>query len=605
MRLLLVVPFAAGIFLFLLPESLRVFKGIITLISAAITFYLSYAVFLLPQQQVELTCYLSASLDKYLLLNIDFLSKLLIIFLGFFGFIFSLYSLSYVSKTKKLTNYYSYYLITLGAAFGAVLVDHFFPFLFFWGILGITLYKLVKAYDEDSSSVAKKSLIMMVASDAILILGVALLWKSTGSLQISGLAIAPLGILGTLTFIALIIPALTKAGAFPFHTWIPGFAEKAPASSSAFLIASLDKLLGIYLLARICINIFILQDWMKFVLLLVGCLTIIIAVMMALIQHNYKKLLGYHAVSQVGYMVAGIGLGTPVGIAGGLFHMVNNALYKSGLFLTAGSVEKRTGEEELENLGGLSRVMPLTFFAALVFALSISGIPPFNGFASKWMIYQGMIDFGRGSGIASSLWIVWLIMAVFGSALTLASFVKFTAGIYFGRRSGKYDKIKEVSILMWLPQLLISLLCILFGVFAATRVVPFLLEPIGGKINYTGVWQSSNVSLLIIVSIIIGFVIYLLGNIRKMRRSDSFIGGEKIQEELGYPSLEFYKTISSFKLLAFFYKKAEKKCFDIYDLSKKLVLWCNGIFSKAHSGVLPTYVIWLVAGMLILLLIIL
>ena len=155
---------------------------------------------------------------------------------------------------------------------------------------------------------------------------------------------------------------------------------------------------------------------------------------MALVQHNYKRLLGFHAVSQVGYMILGFGLGSAIGIAAGLFHMINNALYKSGLFLSAGCVEYRTGKEDIDDLGGLSKVMPVTFIASLVFAMSISGIPPFNGFASKWMIYQGIIDFGSGSGLPNKLWVIWLGSAVLGSALTLASFIKFIGGIFLGRR---------------------------------------------------------------------------------------------------------------------------------------------------------------------------
>ena len=173
-------------------------------------------------------------------------------------------------------------------------------------------------------------------------------------------------------FFSLLIASLAKAGAFPVHTWLPEYTEAAPSSISAFLPASLDKLLGIYFLTRICTNIFVLRQWAILLLLLIGSITIIAAVMMALVQHNYKKLLGYHAVSQVGYMVTGIGLGTPLGIAGGLFHMINNALYKSGLFLAGGATEKQTNEEELDKLGGLAVYMPITFFSALIFALSIS-----------------------------------------------------------------------------------------------------------------------------------------------------------------------------------------------------------------------------------------
>ena len=177
-----------------------------------------------------------------------------------------------------------------------------------------------------------------------------------------------------------------------------------------------------------------MSDWLRLIVLSLGVLTIITAVTMALVQHNYKRLLGFHAVSQVGYMVVGFGLGSLTGIAAGLFHMINHAVYKGGLFLAAGSVEQQTGKEDIEDLGGLSRAMPLTFVTALIFALSISGIPPFNGFASKWMIYQGIIDFGHGTGISNQLWMVWLGLAVLGSALTLASFIKFIGGIFLGRR---------------------------------------------------------------------------------------------------------------------------------------------------------------------------
>src|SRR4030042_5389712 len=120
--------------------------------------------------------------------------------------------------------------------------------------------------------------------------------------------------------------------------------------------------------------------------------------MMSLIQHDLKRLLGYHAVSQVGYMVLGIGTGNPIGIAGGLFHMLNHAIYKSCLFLSGGSVEKKAGTTELDKLGGFAKIMPITFVTFVIASLAISGVPPFNGFASKWMIYQGIIEIGKNGG---------------------------------------------------------------------------------------------------------------------------------------------------------------------------------------------------------------
>lgn len=608
-RLLIFMPIVVGFIMLIIPEILKTLKAVFALVISAFVLYLAITIFRGPEGSINMPCLMFPVLSNSFQLNLDGLSKLIVLFIGFLGFLYCVYSLVYVTREKQLINYYSYFLITLGAACGAVLADNFIVFVFFWGLLGLTLYKLIKSDNKESSAAAKKTLILIGASDSILIFGIGILFKLTGSFSmstISNSALATNAALVNVAFLALLIGSLTKAGAIPVHTWIPDYVKKAPASTSAFLPASLDKLLGIYFLVRICTELFQLTSWSTLTLLIIGGVTIIAAVMMALVQHNYKKLLGYHAVSQVGYMITGIALGSALGLAAGLFHMINNAIYKGGLFLTAGSVESRTGKENLEDLGGLSRALPFTFIAALIFALSISGIPPFNGFYSKWMIYQGIIEFGsQGSALANKLWVIWLALAVLGSALTLASFIKFIAGIFLGRRNKALKKVKEVSFLMWLPQLILALVCIIFGVFTASLVFPrlFNFAPINEGLNVTGLWRSQTVSLMILVSLVIGFLIYLIGNIKKHRVSDSFIGGEKLQEELSYSSVEFYKSISGFKLLGFLYDKAQKKWFDIYNISKVFVLALSKMFSAAHSGFLPRYVLWFVAGMLLLMII--
>jgi formate hydrogenlyase subunit 3/multisubunit Na+/H+ antiporter MnhD subunit len=436
-----------------------------------------------------------------------------------------------------------------------------------------------------------------------MIIGIAIVWKMTGSLSMGSISLTTTNALSVVAFLALLTGSFTKAGAFPFHTWVPDYAKCAPASSSAYLPASLDKLLGIYFLARITTGMFILNEWLKLLLLSIGVISIIAAVMMALVQHNYKRLLGFHAVSQVGYMILGFGLGSMIGVAAGLFHMINNALYKSGLFLSAGCVEYRTGKEDIDELGGLSKAMPLTFIATLIFAMSISGVPPFNGFASKWMIYQGIIDFGSGTGVANKLWVVWLGLAVLGSALTLASFIKLIGGIFLGRRKPEFEKAREVPAVMWIPLLLLASLCIFCGVFATNVVVPEVFMPVSGVFKFPGYWNSSFVSLLVLVSIILGIIIYLAFNLKKFRTEDSFIGGEKIQDQTSYSTTEFYKTFSEFRFVSWIYKKAEERWFDIYDLLKNAVLWFSHQLSKAHTGELPGYIIWMFAGLIIMLLI--
>jgi formate hydrogenlyase subunit 3/multisubunit Na+/H+ antiporter MnhD subunit len=607
------LPLIGGIILIILPERIKIFKGVFALIISIFTFIGALKIYIVKSAVGHVNLFnlfllrnipLSEDFEAVTglaYLNVDNLAKLIVLFVCLFSVIIILYSFVYINDAKNIRNYYTYILLTLGASVCAVLADNLILLITFWGFLAITLYKLIKGYDEESSAAAKKSLILIGASDGFMIFGVAILWKIGQVMGISQLKIETNNYINVIAFFSLLIGSFTKAGAFPFHTWIPDYTKKAPASSSAYLPASLDKLLGIYFMVRICRDMFIVNQWLTLILLIIGILTIIIGVMMALIQHNYKKLLGYHAVSQVGYMVTGLGLGTPLGIVGGLFHMINNSLYKSGLFLVAGSIEKRTGKEELDDIGGLSRAMPLTFITALIFALSISGIPPLNGFASKWTIYQGIIDFGKEPGIANRLWIIWLALAVIGSALTLASFVKFITGAFLGRARKEFNKVKEVNIAMWIPQVLLALLCVGFGVFATNIIIPKMFLPVAGDFQFVGSWNSSIISLLVLISIILGILIYLAGNIKNFRVSDSFVGGETFRDETGYSSTEFYNTISNSNIFSFFYKKAEEKWFDIYYISRSVILWLNSKFSTIHNGVLSNYVIWVLAGLIIML----
>ncbi len=595
----ILITIIAGTILFLIPEKAFRAKGIMALAVAVAAGVLTTGIYTSDPQKFMPELW---NIGRYLTLRIDNLSGLVLMFISLFSILILLYSIVYM-KGKGIRNYYSWILLTIGCSYGAVLADNLLLFLAFWGILGITLYKLIQGSDEESSATAKKTLIMIGASDSIMIIGIAIVWKITDTLNMSEISLSTGNALTVTAFLALLVGSFTKAGAFPFHTWVPDYAKDAPASSSAFLPASLDKLLGIYFLARIINGMFIPGEWMTLILLLIAVLTIITAVMMALVQHNYKKLLGYHAVSQVGYMILGLSLGSVIGIAAGLFHMVNHAIYKSGLFLSAGAIEHRTGLSDIDDLGGLSKAMPVTFIAALIFAMSISGIPPLNGFASKWMIYQAIIDFGGEAGIPNKLWVLWLGLAVFGSALTLASFIKFIGGVFLSRRRTELADVKEVPWAMWIPVALLALFCILLGVFATNQVVPKLFMPVTGEFEFSGYWNSGMVSVLVLVSIVAGIIIYLASNIKKFRTSDSFIGGEKFHDLAGYPTPEFYKTLMEFRFLSVLYRRAKEKWFDIYELSKEAVLWCSHRLSLAHTGVLSGYIIWIFAGLMIMLLI--
>ncbi|HKK41070.1 MAG TPA: complex I subunit 5 family protein [Bacteroidales bacterium] len=609
------LPLISGLILLVVPEKLRKVTGSLTSVITGVSLYFAVRLFLAPlagdQGMIPLLDDLIAKggqnsfLATVSILNIDNIARIVVLLIFLFSFLISIYSLNYTQRGRQINGYYSYILLTAALSALAVTADNLLLFIFCWGILGLLLYKLIKGYDEESSSTAKKTMILIGGSDTIMLLGLGIIYKINGSFSISAGQISTASALGAAAFIAMLTGSFTKAGAFPFHTWVPDFAKKAPASSTALLPASLDKLLGIYFMFRICTSLFTLSEILTLLLVITGVVTIISGVMMALVQHNTKQLLGYHAVSQVGYMVLGLGLGNPVGIAGGLFHMVNHTMYKSGLFLVAGNIEDRYGTDQMEHLGGAARLMPLTFVSALIFSLSISGIPPLNGFASKWLIYQGIIDFGQGTGIANRLWMIWLGLAVLGSALTLASFIKFLAGIFLGRTKNASTPRSGAKPLMTIPSLILALLCLLTGIFASGYVIPRIIKPLYSGFSGPGIWQSGLVAMLILVSVIVGIVTYLLTLTGKFRYEDSYIGGEKDQDLSRASVLDFYRTISSNKIFAGFYYGAVRKWFDIYDLGKKMVFSCSRVVSKWHTGILPLYVAWLITGLVTLMIIML
>jgi formate hydrogenlyase subunit 3/multisubunit Na+/H+ antiporter MnhD subunit len=540
----------------------------------------------------------------YPLLKLDMLSVSVSLGCLFFFLIIGFYSFKFLKGKVNLASYFTFYILTAIISCLTVLANNLILLLICWGFLGFTLYMLINmSGTEGSAAAAKKTLLIVGASDSVMLFGMAIIFYLTGTFQMDRIQI-PLGsvrwVFPVIAYSCLAIASFAKAGVMPMHSWIPDCSSHAPVPVSAYLPASLDKLLGIYLLARISLDMFLMSEAMNIALMIIGAFTIIAAVMMALVQHDLKRFLGYSTVSQVGYMVLGIGTGTPLGIAGGLFHMFNHALYKSCLFLTSGNVEYRTKTTELDSLGGLSKFMPLTYTAALIASLSISGVPPFNGFFSKWLIYQGLIEgFARYRFIAVGC----LTLAMFGSALTLASFLKVLHATYLGQPGEKIlqGKPKEVPWPLWLPVIVLSLLCIIFGIFAFQLPLRYIIYPAAGLSAGGASFSFGVPAVLIITAIIAGLILYYLISLKKALRPDNaFFGGEKLPAESRVTGTEFYNSIKELKVLRFMYKKAEAGKLDIYEQGKTAVFAVGKFFQYLHNGVLPTYLVWTLIGMTIL-----
>jgi formate hydrogenlyase subunit 3/multisubunit Na+/H+ antiporter MnhD subunit len=541
----------------------------------------------------------------YPLFKLDTLNSFVVLAIGLFSLLTLVYSYGFMKGKREFVQYYLYIILTAIASVAVVLSNNLIVLLVFWGFLGLTLYLLINMADNDASLAAKKTFIIVGGSDALMLLGIGIIYYLTGSLQMDSIRLEMNNGLAVIAYFCIAVASFAKAGVMPFHSWIPDCAEYAPVPVAAYLPASLDKLLGIYLLARISLDLFVMNNALNIFLMLTGALTVLAAVLMALIQHNMKRLLGYHAVSQVGYMVLGIGTGNPIGIAGGIFHMLNNSIYKQGLFLVSGNVEKNSGTTDLDKLGGLSKAMPLTYISALIASLSISGVPPFNGFVSKWMVYQGLINQLRitdyGLRITS---IICLVAAMFGSGLTLASFMKLIHAVFLGQRNNAItqERYNEVPWTMWLPCLILAIICALFGVFAYQIPLKIFILPAVEGVTFIGTWYAGLSTLLILIGLALGFLIFKLKALRPgIRQDTNFVGGETFDLNLkGAPvtGTEFYNTVKELGLLRAMYKKAEAGFFDIYEQGKKFVFSVSGLLQYLHNGVLPTYLVWCLLGML-------
>ncbi|MCX5706821.1 MAG: proton-conducting transporter membrane subunit [Candidatus Omnitrophica bacterium] len=554
----ILIPILSGIVVFFIPKQLRRVKEALALLATFAVLILAMISF--KQVSSYSFNWLGRGMDLSLRLY-NFSSFMLLANAGF-AFLIILYSVTFMKGKDLLNQFYAYFLLTIGFANGAFLADNLLLLLFFWeGLLGL-LFGMIAIGNKGAFKSATKAFIIIGITDLCLMLGIVLTGQLAGTLTISKINL-PLNNLANLAFILMMTGAIAKTGAMPFHTWIPDAALDAPLPFMSLVPAAMDKLLGIYLLTRIALDLFQFTplSGLSTLLMVIGSLTIILAVMMALIQKDYKRLLSYHAVSQAGYMILGIGTALPVGIIGGVFHMINNALYKSCLFLTGGAVEKQAGTANLEKLGGLGRKMPLTFICFSITALAISGVWPFNGFFSKELVYDAALERG----------LIFYILAVLGSFFTAASFLKLGHAAFLGKLNPANEKTKEVHFTMLIPMIVIASLCIIFGVF---NWIPInhLIQPILGTArleghNYSGFPTNIVLVMITFIVLILAVVNHLLG---VRLKGSALHAADHIRYAPGISQI---------------YALAERRFFDPYEWGLKLVNLISKISWALDRGI--------------------
>jgi NADH-quinone oxidoreductase subunit L len=334
-----------------------------------------------------------------------------------------IFSVNYMHGEKQLGRYYAYILLFIGAMAGLVLTSSMLFLFFFWEITALCSYVLISFNNDDPKAVAGgiKALIITQIGGAGLLLGAILAYAWLGTYEINAFLqkapSLPSGILAIAAF-GFLIAAAAKSAQFPFHTWLPD-AMEAPTPVSALIHAATMVNAGVYLLARFYPAFAPVPYWSDAVIA-VGVITALIAAAMAMVANDLKRVLAYSTVSQLGYMVYGIGVG---GIFASQVHLLSHSVFKALLFLGAGAVIHATGTRDMRAMGGLGQKMPFTRTVFVIGAMALAGIPIFNGFWSKEMLLE--------AGLDSGAWLAYLIMLLV-AGLTALYTIRMVSLVFYG-----------------------------------------------------------------------------------------------------------------------------------------------------------------------------
>ena len=418
-----------------------------------------------------------------IILEVDSISIFMAIISATVSLVAAIYSLSFIKGETGRDSFYTLLLLMVVGMFGMEFTGDMFNLFVFLEILSIAGAALAafRIRFADTSEGGLKYIVISSIGALVVLFAVGLFYAQYNLLNIGALAhVMQYTMLDKIALALLVIAFVMKLGGVPLHMWTPDTYSVAPASITAMLVVASQA--SMYALFRVCFTLYgVTMDMamMGWIVIIFGVLSMVVGVTMAIPQTDIKRLMSYHAISQSGYMLLGVGVGLAVwgnaealstygivAMSGGIFHIINHALYKGLLFLTAGALFYRTGTRDLNKMGGLAHNMKWTSIFFIIGALSISGIPPFNGFASKLLIYESVYQF---SPILS-------IVAMIVSILTLASFTKAFYSAFMGSKLPKYKDVKEVPMSMMIGMAILALLIVLFSLFPGL-IIDWLARP--------------------------------------------------------------------------------------------------------------------------------
>lgn len=404
----------------------------------------------------------------------DHLTALVVLALNTVGCCAMLYAVRYLDHYTARWKFYALALLLLAGLNGLAISGDLFNMFVFLEIAAVASYALVAFGTEaEELEAGFKYMVMGEIGGMAILFSIALIYARFSTLNLAHLAsVMPRGTPYFWFVVALLMVGFAvKMAMVPFHSWLPDAHPAAPAPVSALLSGVFIKVAGVYAMSRLMFNVFGLTrataPQFFNMLLAFGVLSIVAGGLLAYAQRDYKRLLAYSSVSQMGYIIVGLGIGNEWAVAGALFHVLAHAMGKGLLFLAAGSVESQAGTRDLERLRGLEKTMPATTWSHILGALSLSGVPPFAGFFSKLFIILGAIQ-------ARMYWLA--ILAALFSAVTLGYLTKVVNRAFFLRPGVEPTPAREAPVTMVLAMVLLVVLSVVVGILFVP-VMNWLIQP--------------------------------------------------------------------------------------------------------------------------------
>ena len=448
----------------------------------------------------------------HFVLRLDRLSALMVLTITLLGAAVSLFGAAYVEEEYRgrgvgvmgfLMNLF------IASMLLVVVADNALWFIVFFEAMSLTSYFLV-VFDQDEEAISAGWLYFLIAhaGTLLVLIGFLLLYGKTGSLDFSSFRGAALPApLASVVFLLAFFGFGAKAGMVPLHIWLPRAHPAAPSHASALLSGVMIKI-GIFGIVKVSIDLLGATTlWWGALVLVFGAVSAVLGVVYALVEHDIKRLLAYHSVENIGIILMGVGIGmigiaahqpalAALGLVAGLYHLINHGVFKSLLFLGAGSVVCRVHSKDMGRMGGLLHVMPWTALAFLIGALGICAVPPLNGFVSEWFTYQSLFVAAlHGSALLRLIAPLAAVMLGVASALAVMCFVKAFGVTFSGEpRSARAAAATEVGWPMISGMALLALSCIVLGI-GAPVVAPFMRD-IAASLTGHGVEVARGLSVL-------------------------------------------------------------------------------------------------------------